>query len=138
MTLRRWVLACFCLCWAGALSAQVYKCQQGGKTIYSDTPCAQGTQSEVAVGPALASDAQTQEAARKRSADEIRRADKVVEDARKRTDADAKRRTEIAVAEHKAEEARLKKEAAEAKAAAKNGTNTFTARSTKSKTAASK
>jgi hypothetical protein len=116
MALRLWVLGLFCLCSAGAASAQVYKCQSAGKTVYSDTPCAQGAQSEIAITPGP--DPHTQDTARDRLSDEVKRADQVVAEARKRSDADAKRRAEIAVAEHKAEEARLKKEAAEAQAAA--------------------
>lgn len=116
MALRLWILGLLCIGWAGAAPAQVYKCQAGGKTVYSDTPCPQGAQSEVAITPGP--DPQTQDAARDRLSDEVKRADHVVAEARKRSDADAKRRAEIAVAEHKAEEARLKKEAAEAQAAA--------------------
>ena len=116
LSLSPWVMGMLCLCWLGVASAQVYKCQAGGKTVYSDTPCAQGAQSEVAITPAP--DPQTQDAARDRLSDEVKRADHVVAEARKRSDADAKRRAEIAVAERKAEEARLKKEAAEAQAAA--------------------
>jgi len=116
MALRLWILGLSCLCWAGAAPAQVYKCQAGGKTVYGDTPCPQGAQSEVAIAPGP--DPQTQDAARDRLSDDVKRADRVVAEARKRSDADAKRRADIAVAEHKAEEARLKKEAAEAQAAA--------------------
>lgn len=125
MALRFWIVAVFCLCWASLAPAQVYKCLSGNKTIYSDTPCAQGKQSELAITPGLEADAQSQDAARERLANEVKRADRVVDEARKRSDADAKRRAEIAVAERKAEEARLKKEAAEAKAAAEAGNKAY-------------
>lgn len=108
------VLGTFC----GAAAAAVYKCDDRGKVVYSDTPCVNGKQSEVKAVPALGADADAQQAAQDRSAETIKRADKAVDDARRRTDADAKRRAEIAVAERRAEEARLRKEAAEAEQAA--------------------
>lgn len=113
-----WSLAGSFLVLVSNASAAVYKCEANGKTIYSDSPCANAKQTEVDVSPALEGDEQTRSNAQARAQDEVRRADAAVDAARKRHDADAKRRADVAVAERNAEEARLLKEAAEAERAA--------------------
>lgn len=102
----------------GAAATTVYKCEHAGKTVYSDSPCGPGRQSEVAVDPALAPDREARATAENRASREVQRADQAVANARRRADDDARRRTEIAVADRKTEEARLRKEAAEAEKAA--------------------
>jgi hypothetical protein len=98
---------------AAPASAQTtYKCVEAGKVTYTDEPCEDGTVRPVE-RPGLTATAKQQQEARNRAATETRRADKFVEQARKRADDDARRRAEVAVAEHRAEEARLKKEAAQ-------------------------
>lgn len=89
-----------------------YKCIVSGKVTYTDEPCDEGT-TQVVGRPAMTASATQQQEARERAAREAQRADKVVEQARKRADDAARLRAQIAVAEHRAEEARLKKEAAQ-------------------------
>ena len=114
----RWLVAGSVVLVCVPAQATVYKCEANGKTVYADAPCTNAKQTEVDVSPSLQGDQQTQASAQARAQDEVRRADAAVEAARKRHDADARRRADVAVADRKAEEARLLKEAAEAERAA--------------------